>query len=582
MAKSWNSINKQRTARPLSQARPRARLRLEQLESRDLLSGYTPAQMLTAYGFDQLAIAQPGLGQTIAIVEAFQDPKIQSDVATFDARYNLPALNLTVVNDGATAPDPTGGWQQETALDVEWAHAIAPYASIVLVQAANDLVNTAGVPVALLHAATVAAGQPNVHVVSMSWGFDEFGSETLFDGDFARPGITFVAASGDNGAPPEWPAVSPNVVAVGGTTLQITVSGSYVGEVGWGNGLHSSSRGGSGGGLSQFEPAPIYQQGSGRRMNPDVAYDGDPNTGVAIYDSGSGGWIVLGGTSAGTPQWAALVALADQVGAASNPVQPPLSSAQTLAALYQEQADFHDITSGNNGLAAGPGYDLVTGLGSPKANLLVPALAHVEAHNRQFVTRIYQSLLGRAPDAGGLASWGNLLDQGTSRSSVVLQIEQSVECLTDEVQGIYQKLLHRRADAGGLSAFTSMLSSGGTLEQVQAIIAGSDEYFLTRAGGQLDGFLTALYADALNRAVDPAGQAADEQALAQGMSRQDIGGVVFGSQEYQQDLVESYYQTYLGRQADSAGLAAFVTAMQQGTTDQQIIADILGSAEYFG
>src|SRR5437588_9000549 len=221
MAKSWNSINKQRTARPLSQARPRARLRLEQLESRDLLSGYTPAQMLTAYGFDQLAIAQPGLGQTIAIVEAFQDPKIQSDVATFDARYNLPALNLTVVNDGATAPDPTGGWQQETALDVEWAHAIAPYASIVLVQAANDLVNTAGVPVALLHAATVAAGQPNVHVVSMSWGFDEFGSETLFDGDFARPGITFVAASGDNGAPPEWPAVSPNVVAVGGTTLQI-------------------------------------------------------------------------------------------------------------------------------------------------------------------------------------------------------------------------------------------------------------------------------------------------------------------------------------------------------------------------
>jgi len=163
-----------------------------------------------------------------------------------------------------------------------------------------------------------------------------------------------------------------------------------------------------------------------------------------------------------------------------------------------------------------------------------------------------------------------------------VQIEKSLEYLTDEVQGIYQKLLHRPADAGGLSAFTSMLVNGGTVEQVQAIIAGSDEYFVTRGGGQVDGFLTALYADALNRALDPTGQAADEQALAQGMSRQAIAGVVFGSQEYQQDLVESYYQTYLARQPDSAGLAAFVTAMQHCTTHQQIIADILGSAEYFG
>jgi Domain of unknown function (DUF4214) len=263
-------------------------------------------------------------------------------------------------------------------------------------------------------------------------------------------------------------------------------------------------------------------------------------------------------------------------------VQAPLSSVQTLAALYQEPADFHDILSGNNGLAAGPGYDPVTGLGTPQANLLVPVLAHVQAHNQQFVTQVYQSLLGRAPDPTGLASWSNLLGQGTSQTSTVFQIEQSQEYLADQVQGIYQKLLHRPADTGGLSGFTAFLQGGGTLEQVQTIVAGSDEYFATRGGGTINGFLTALYGDALNRAIDPAGQRADEQALAGGMTRSTIAAVVFGSQEYLQDLVQSYYQTYLKRPADNGGLAAFVAAMQQGTTDQQVIADILGSQEYFG
>src|SRR5207248_7814219 len=117
-------------------------------------------------------------------------------------QYSLPAINLTVVNDGATAPDPTGGWALETALDVEWAHAVAPYANIVLVEAANDVVNSAGVPTALLHAVSVAASQPHVRVVSMSWGASEFKTETQYDSSFTTPGVTFVAASGDSGAPP--------------------------------------------------------------------------------------------------------------------------------------------------------------------------------------------------------------------------------------------------------------------------------------------------------------------------------------------------------------------------------------------
>jgi hypothetical protein len=603
MRTPWKMFAKRNLSDRSLHTRPRMQPQVEELESRNLLSplvaekpvpgitGYTPTDILNAYGISQLGVAQPGAGQTIAIVEAFQQPQIQADAATFDARYGLPALNLTVINDGAVQADPTGGWQQETALDVEWAHAIAPYARIILVDAATDLVDAAGIPVALLHAAAVAASQPNVHVVSMSWGYNEFPAETHYDSQFATPGVTFVAASGDNGAPPEYPAVSPNVLAVGGTTLQLDSAGNWVSESGWGFGSRSSSRGGSGGGFSIYEPEPIYEQGSyvtsvadpGRvRLNPDVAYNGDPNTSVAIYDSTNGGWEAVGGTSAGTPQWAALVALADQVGAASNPAQGPLGSVQTLAALYQEQADFRDITSGNNGYPAGAGFDLVTGLGTPRANLLVPALARAEIVNQQFVTRLYQTLLGRDPDTGGLAGWSNILDQGANRSSVVLQIEQSQEFLGGRVDALYQKMLNRPADQAGLDAFVTFLQNGGSFEQVQAIIAGSDEYFQLRAGGQIDPFLSALYADALNRALDPAGQAADEQALAQGMSREQVAAAVFGSQEYLQDLVGSFYQSYLNRQPDRGGLQAFVAAMQQGLTDQQVIAEILGSPEFMG
>jgi hypothetical protein len=373
----------------LLRARQRKRPTLEELETRTLpstIAGYSPAQILQAYGINQLANSQPGFGTTIAIVDAYQSPQIQADLTKFDAQYGLPAINLTVVNDGAKRSDPTGGWQLETALDVEWAHAVAPYARIVLVEAANDNVSAAGVPTALLHAVSVASSQPGVDVVSMSWGTPEFRSETQYDSYFNKPGITFLAASGDSGAGTIWPAVSPNVVAVGGTTLNLSSSGTYLSETAWGNGGFSSFWGGSGGGVSQYESQPSYQKSGyvtsvtsgqdpgGMRTSPDVAYLGDPNTGVAVYDKSNGGWLEIGGTSAGTPQWAALVALADQVRAGSS--QAPLSSLQTLTSLYQEQGDFHDITTGNNGgYSAQPGYDLVTGLGTPEANLLVPDLA---------------------------------------------------------------------------------------------------------------------------------------------------------------------------------------------------------------
>ncbi len=404
MRKVWKILTRKfQPSTPIIRSR-RGQPRFEELEVRNLLTaitpfslasqlkagfnGYTPAQIEAAYGTSALNLTNAGSGQTIAIVDAYLSPNIQTDLSTFDAKFNLPAINLTVVNDGATKQDRTGGWQLETALDVEWVHAIAPMANIVLVEAANDLTAADGSPTALLHAVTVAASQPGVSVVSMSWGVSEFSAESKYDSTFSTPNVTFVAASGDSGTPPIWPAASPNVVAVGGTTLQsTTTSGVYV-ETGWGNGTRSSRSGGSGGGVSKYESTPTYQldsagqyvtsvtaaQNSGGKLeSPDVSYDADPSTGFAVYDATNGGWVVVGGTSAGSPQFAALIALADQMRAAAS--QPALSSTQTLTALYKDQGDFYDVTSGNNGAAAGTGYDLVTGLGSPIANLLVPALA---------------------------------------------------------------------------------------------------------------------------------------------------------------------------------------------------------------
>ena len=271
------------------------------------------------------------------------------------------------------------GWAGEIELDVEWAHAIAPGASILLVEAnnANDS--------SLMTAVDYARNYAGVVAVSMSWGGSESAGETVDDSHFTTPaghtGVTFFASSGDSSTI-GYPAISSHVVAVGGTTLSVNSAGNYLGESAWSDG---------GGGLSQVVAAPSYQanlvihdgsqviSAGGMRAGPDVASDADPNTGVAVYGSyGFGGWAQLGGTSAGSPAWAGLMAIVDQGRAAAG-----LSSmdgyTQTLPALYAlPSGDFHDVATGSNtnGDAAGPGFDLVTGRGTPVANLLVAALAN--------------------------------------------------------------------------------------------------------------------------------------------------------------------------------------------------------------
>ena len=256
-------------------------------------------------------------------------------------------------------------------MDVEWAHAIAPGATIILsVAKSNSYADLLG--------AVDAAVANGATVVSMSWGGTESSAGPGYDAHFVS-GVTFVASSGDSGEltrgpQVEWPASSPNVVGVGGTSLYLDASGNRVSaETAWAD---------SGGGLSSFYVTPPWQtawQSYGTRGVPDVSFVADPNTGVYVV---YGRYLYqVGGTSVGAPQWAALVALANQGGTtlgsganaaiyklAANPTPPP-----TINPTY-----FLDIISGNNGSHqddyAVAGYDLVTGLGSPWANTLVPAL----------------------------------------------------------------------------------------------------------------------------------------------------------------------------------------------------------------
>jgi subtilase family serine protease len=313
----------------------------------------SPSQIIGAYN---LYSATGGAGTTIAIVDAYDDPTIAADLATFSSYFGLPSANF-VKHKMSSTISVDSGWALEMSLDVEWAHAIAPQATILLVEATSNSLTD------LLNAVSYATSYSGVKAVSMSWGGSEFSTESSYDSYFSTAGITFFASSGDNGAGVIWPSSSPSVVGVGGTTLNLNSNGAVTSETAWS---------GSGGGVSAYETTPTYQASYGltytRRAVPDVSYDADPNTGVYVYDStpyqGSAGWWDVGGTSAGAPQWAAIQAL----GLSANNVNFYQDAASSSYASY-----FRDITSGSNGYAAGVGYDLVTGLGSPVTTSFAPS-----------------------------------------------------------------------------------------------------------------------------------------------------------------------------------------------------------------
>ena len=317
-------------------------------------AGLFPSQVKLAYG-----LPKTGGKGTIAIISAFHHPDIEKDIGIFDETFGLATCTvknkcLEIHRMSSSAKTDTG-WSLETALDTEWSHAIAPKAKILVVEAAS-----AGGK-ELMDAVDYAEKRKDVVSVSMSWGGDEFSGETSLDDHFtADHPISFFASSGDDGAGPSWPAVSPNVIAVGGTSLNLGPDGNLISEKAWS---------GSGGGVSAYEDEPAYERGysipraNGKRAIPDVAYAADPVHGFSVYHSGS--WYVVGGTSAGAPQWAAIASL-------GYTAKRPLSS----DILYRDKSStdstsfFRDIKSGSNGdcgyyCSARAHYDYVTGLGSP-------------------------------------------------------------------------------------------------------------------------------------------------------------------------------------------------------------------------
>jgi hypothetical protein len=365
---------------------------------------FTPQEIQEFYGINDISfntaagsITGNGAGQTIAIIDAYDSPNLPDstdpnfdtgDLHIFDQQFGLPdPPSFIKVSETGTSTTPTvtspTGWGLETCLDVEWVHALAPMASIVLFEAnsgyLSDLISTAAV---------AAGGYPGVSVVSMSFTEAESPGETAYDGDFvsSTQGVTYLAATGDQGAAATgYPALSPDVVAVGGTSITTSdAAGDYGSEVVWNN-----AHGATGGAPSTVEPRPSYQSGltiaGSTRTAPDVSFDGDPLTGAYVYDSTYGSsstnWYKVGGTSLSTPCWAAVVAIADQ-GRAAIGLSSMAGAGVTLPRLYGlPSTDFNDITSGNNlvgtgaGYTATAGYDLASGIGTPVANLLVPDLA---------------------------------------------------------------------------------------------------------------------------------------------------------------------------------------------------------------
>ena len=406
-------------------------------------NSFSPSQIRTAYGLP----SSGGTGATIAIIDAYNASTVLNDLTIFSNQYNLPpptTSNFEIYNMSKNIVENTE-WTTETCLDVEWAHAIAPDAKILLVQAISNNGDD------LLSAINYARSRADVVTISMSWGTDEPTNPNIFDAKLTSSyGAVFFAASGDNGSEINWPASSANVVAVGGTTLSLKSDGTVIFETAWN---------GSGGGVSIYEPAPAYQTNYGltssERTIPDVSYNANPLPGFAVYSNSS--WHRVGGTSAGAPQWAAIHAL---------------GRSATNANLYDKaklaySSYFRDITLGSNGgYSASTGYDLVTGLGSPlTSNFATLSVFPTSGPSEGAVTLSGIGFLGTSANISYLnpvnSSWtaiiSNLITAGGTFSYTFNAPDLLRNNLAGDNQPISDNILFRAQDNGnGRSYNTSV------------------------------------------------------------------------------------------------------------------------------
>ncbi len=317
-----------------------------------LPSGYGPADLDSAYGLPADGTGTP----TVAVVDAYDDPNAEADLAVYRAQYGLPACTTADgcfqkadQRGGSSLPAADPSWAGEISLDLDMVSAIAPNAHIVLVEADSSLLTD-------LAAAENTAVALGAGYVSNSYGGSEQPAVTSLDPAYDHPGVVITASTGDSGLGASYPATSSHVTAVGGTTLTRDSSTRGFSESAW-------SMGGSG--CSAYFDKPSYQHDSAcpKRSEADVSAVADPATGVAVYDSYQDtGWGVFGGTSAAAPIVASVYALAGTPQSGTYPNSYP----------YQDTVDLHDVTSGGNGscggtslCTAGQGWDGPTGLGTP-------------------------------------------------------------------------------------------------------------------------------------------------------------------------------------------------------------------------
>ena len=312
----------------------------------------TPASLGCVYRLTSVSSAQIGCNPTdptllnpsggakaIAIVDAYDYPTAFSDLQMFSAQFGLPApttANFHVVHATGTLPKADSGWSLEAALDIEWAHAMAPQANIYLIESASnsfvDLLTAVNVASNLV--AKAGGGE-----VSMSWGGSEFSFERFYDGYFAKSGVVYFAAAGDS-AGTIWPSTSPNVISAGGTSNSRDANGNLQAQLAWSS---------TGGGASKYESRPSYQSAishvvGSKRGTPDVAADADPSTGVWVYNVPyCSGWCIVGGTSVAAPVWSGIVNAAGRFSTSS---QVELS---TIYSNLGKASDFTDIAQGSCG-----------------------------------------------------------------------------------------------------------------------------------------------------------------------------------------------------------------------------------------
>jgi subtilase family serine protease len=324
--------------------------------TRSFAGGYAPADLVAAY-----SVPAGGAGRTIAIVDAYDNPTAEADLAAYRSQFALPVCSTAngcfrkVNQRGAAAPLPAGnvGWGTEIALDLDMASAICPKCALLLVEADSTSLNALG-------AAVDTAARLGANVISNSYGGSEFSSEASFQSHWNHPGIAITASSGDSGYGVQFPAASSSVVAVGGTRLVRSSTTRGWTETAWS---------GAGSGCSRFISKPSWQKdtGCGRRTVADLSAVADPSTGVAVYDSygssGGNNWFIFGGTSVAAPIVAAMYAVAGNTSTVYNP-----------SAAYKTPTSLWDVTSGSNGncgasaaylCKAGTGYDGPTGMGTP-------------------------------------------------------------------------------------------------------------------------------------------------------------------------------------------------------------------------